>query len=128
MANPDQKTILIDNAFEEIKDICEEKKIILIFDECTSGFRRNLGGIHLLTKGYPDIAMFGKALGNGFAITSVIGKKSIMQKAGNSFISSTFWTERIGFVAGIETLKLMKQKKSWKRSLVSLILQLQFRK
>ena len=38
-----------------------------------------------------------------------------MQKAGNSFISSTFWTERIGFVAGIETLKLMKQKKSWKK-------------
>ena len=59
--------------------------------------------------------MFGKALGNGFAITSVIGKKSIMQKAGNSFISSTFWTERIGFVAGIETLKLMKQKNHGKK-------------
>ena len=59
--------------------------------------------------------MFGKALGNGFAITSVIGKRSFMQKAGSSFISSTFWTERIGFAAGIETLKLMEQKKSWEK-------------
>ena len=64
---------------------------------------------------YPDIAMFGKALGNGFAITSVIGKRSFMQKAGSSFISSTFWTERIGFAAGIETLKLMEQKNLGKK-------------
>ena len=53
-----------------------KKKIILIFDECTSGFRRNLGGIHLLTKISPDIAMFGKAIGNGYAITCVVGKKN----------------------------------------------------
>ena len=40
---------------EEIKDICEEKKILLIFDECTSGFREFFGGIHLKYKIYPDI-------------------------------------------------------------------------
>lgn len=62
---------------------------------------------------YPDIAMFGKALGNGYAITAVLGKKSIMQKAEKSFISSTFWTERIGFVAGLKTLEIMEKKKSW---------------
>ncbi len=99
----------------KVRKLATKKKIVLIFDECTSGFRQCLGGLHMKYKIYPDIAMFGKALGNGFAITSVIGKKSIMQKAGNSFISSTFWTERIGFVAGIETLRLMKQKKSWKK-------------
>ena len=100
---------------KKVRKLATKKKIVLIFDECTSGFRRCLGGLHMKYKVYPDIAMFGKALGNGFAITSVIGKKSIMQKAGNSFISSTFWTERIGFAAGIETLKLMKEKKSWEK-------------
>jgi len=106
---------LPDVAFlKKVRKLATKKKIILIFDECTSGFRQCLGGLHMKYKIYPDIAMFGKALGNGFAITSVIGKKAIMQKAANSFISSTFWTERIGFVAGVETLKLMNEKKSWK--------------
>jgi len=104
---------------KKVRKLANKKKIILIFDECTSGFRQCLGGLHMKYKVYPDIAMFGKALGNGFAITSVIGKKAIMQKAGNSFISSTFWTERIGFTAGIETLKLMNEKKSWKKIIIS---------
>ena len=60
---------------------------------------------------YPDLCMFGKGLGNGFAIAAVIGKKKIMKKAENSFISSTFWTERIGYLAGIKTLEVMKNKK-----------------
>tara|TARA_B100000035_G_scaffold241242_1_gene209634 strand:+ start:5335 stop:6642 length:1308 start_codon:yes stop_codon:yes gene_type:complete len=99
----------------KVRKLATKKKIVLIFDECTSGFRQCNGGLHMKYKIYPDIAMFGKALGNGFAITSVIGKRSFMQKAGSSFISSTFWTERIGFAAGIETLKLMEQKKSWEK-------------
>ena len=67
----------------------------MIFDECTSGFRRNLGGLHMTTGVYPDISMFGKALGNGYAITAVIGRGSIMSKTNNSFISSTFWSEEL---------------------------------
>ena len=98
---------------KKVRRLATKNKIILIFDECTSGFRRNLGGLHMKYKVYPDIAMFGKALGNGYAITSVIGKKSVMLSAERSFISSTFWTERLGFVAGIETLKLMQEKKTW---------------
>ena len=94
--------------------MCKKKSITLIFDECTSGFRECLGGLHLKYKIYPDIAIYGKALGNGYPITSIIGKKNIMKKANDSFISSTFWSERIGFVAALETLKEMKRLKSWK--------------
>ena len=56
------------------------------------------------------MAIFGKALSNGYAITSVIGKSKIMEAAQKTFISSTFWTERIGPVAGLATLKVMKKK------------------
>jgi len=101
------------NFLKEVRKLANKNKIVLVFDECTSGFRRNLGGMHMLYGVYPDIAMFGKALGNGYAITAVIGKKKIMKKAETSFISSTFWTERIGFVAALETLKLMQRLKSW---------------
>ena len=61
---------------------------------------------------YPDIAILGKALGNGYAINSIIGK-SIMEAINSTFISSTFWTERIGSTAALETLKIMKDIKSW---------------
>ena len=62
----------------------------------TSGFRKNFGGIHKLYNVIPDMALFGKALGNGYAITAVIGKRNIMENAQASFISSTFWTEKLG--------------------------------
>jgi len=101
------------NYLKKVRDFATKNKIILIFDECTSGFRRNLGGLHMTQKIYPDICMFGKALGNGYAITAVVGKKKIMNKAKGCFISSTFWTERIGFLAGLKTLEVMKKKKSW---------------
>jgi glutamate-1-semialdehyde 2,1-aminomutase len=57
--------------------------------------------------------MFGKALGNGYAITAVLGRKKIMDAAQSSFISSTFWTERIGPSAALKTLEIMERDKSW---------------
>ena len=100
---------------QKVRKLATKKKIVLIFDECTSGFRRSLGGMHMVEKIYPDLCMFGKALGNGYAITAVIGKKKIMKRAEDSFISSTFWTERIGFLAGIKTIEVMQKEKSWLR-------------
>ena len=97
---------------KKVRKFYNKNKIILIFDECTTGFRINFGGIHLITKVNPDIATFGKALGNGYPISAIIGKKNIMKQAKGSFISSTFWSERIGYVAANETLKLMQKKKS----------------
>ena len=103
-----------DNDFlGKVRDLCDKKNIILIFDECTSGFRETLGGIHLKYNVSPDLCMFGKALGNGYAITSVIGKKKYMQAAQKTFISSTFWTERIGPTAALKTLEVMQKLKSW---------------
>ncbi len=98
---------------KHIRRVCSKKKIILIFDECTSGFRQNLGGLHKKFGIIPDIAVFGKCLGNGFAITAVVGKKKIMKSAEDSFISSTFWSERLGYVAALETIKQMEKIKSW---------------
>jgi glutamate-1-semialdehyde 2,1-aminomutase len=98
---------------EKIREICDRKGIVLIFDECTSGFRETFGGLHIKFGVYPDLATFGKALGNGYPITALLGKKSIMEHANESFISSTFWSDRIGFVAGLKTLQVMESTKSW---------------
>ena len=101
------------NFLQKVRDLCTEKGIVLVFDECTSGFRETLGGLHKKFNVNPDMAMFGKALGNGYAITAVIGKRDIMEYAQETFISSTFWTERIGVVAGLKTLEVMEKTKSW---------------
>lgn len=96
-----------------VRELCDYYKIVLIFDECTSGFRETFGGLHLKYGIKPDISIFGKALGNGYAISAVIGREKIMKAARESFISSTFWTERIGNLAGLATLKEMKRLNSW---------------
>ena len=102
-----------DNFLQKVRDLATKHGIVLMFDECTSGFRQTFGGLHKLFGVEPDIAMFGKALGNGYAITAVLGKRSVMEAAQNTFISSTFWTERIGPTAALATLDVMEQTKSW---------------
>jgi glutamate-1-semialdehyde 2,1-aminomutase len=102
------------NFLENIRSFTKKNNIVLIFDECTSGFRETYGGLHLKYKINPDIATFGKALGNGYAINAIVGTDEVMNYANSTFISSTFWTERIGSVAALETLKVMKKIESWK--------------
>lgn len=88
---------------------------VLIFDECTSGFRQTFGGLHKQFGVEPDMATFGKALGNGYAITAVVGRREVMEAAQSTFISSTFWTERIGPAAAVKTLEVMERLSSWEQ-------------
>lgn len=103
----------MDGFLEGVRKLATDNGIVLVFDECTSGFRQNFGGIHKLYDINPDIATFGKALGNGYAITAILGRKEVMEAAQSTFISSTFWTERIGSVAALKTLEVMEKTRSW---------------
>ncbi len=102
-----------DDFLKKVRKLASKKGIVLIFDECTSGFRESLGGMHKNFSVEPDMAIFGKALGNGYSITAIVGKRNVMEKTQNSFISSTFWTERIGPTAALKTLEVMERIKSW---------------
>lgn len=105
----------IDNYLQKVRKLCDDKGIILIFDECTSGFRETFGGRYKKFGVNPDMAIYSKALGNGYGISAVVGKKEIMQAAQSTFISSTFWTERIGPTAALATLKVMEHEQSWEK-------------
>ena len=102
-----------DNFLHKVRKLATNRGIVLIFDECTSGFRETFGGLHKKYGVEPDMAMFGKALGNGYGITATIGKREVMEAAQTTFISSTFWTERIGPTAALKTLEVMGRIKSW---------------
>lgn len=102
-----------DNFLQKVRDLATRKNIVLVFDECSSGFRETFGGIFKKFNVEPDLVMFGKTIGNGYALTAVVGRKSVMEAAQTSFISSTFWTERIGPTAALASLKVMERIKSW---------------
>jgi glutamate-1-semialdehyde 2,1-aminomutase len=102
-----------DNFLHKVRKLATDRGIVLIFDECTSGFRETFGGLHKKYGVEPDMAMFGKALGNGYSITATIGKRAVMEAAQTTFISSTFWTERIGPTAALKTLEVMGRISSW---------------
>ncbi|MCC6290748.1 aminotransferase class III-fold pyridoxal phosphate-dependent enzyme [Candidatus Nomurabacteria bacterium] len=93
----------------QVRDLADKVGAVLIFDEITIGFKMTYGGAHLLCGVNPDIAVFAKAISNGYAMAAIIGNKKVMQATQTTFISSTNWTERIGPVAALATLKKMKK-------------------
>jgi len=95
---------------EGVRDIASEIGAVLIFDEITTGFRMTAGGIHLLLGINPDMAVFAKAMANGYPMAAVIGIEDVMQAAQSTFISSTNWTERIGPVAALATIRKYRRE------------------
>jgi|MDTC01.1.fsa_nt_gb glutamate-1-semialdehyde 2,1-aminomutase len=89
---------------KKINYLKNKYKICLIIDEITSGWRERTGGIYKKVGLKPDIVVYGKALGNGYAISAIVGKKKFMNKVQDSFVSSTAWTERVGFISAISTI------------------------
>lgn len=102
-----------DDFLQNVRKLASDNDIVLVFDECTSGFRECFGGLHKQYEVYPDIAVYGKTLGNGYAVSAVVGREDVMQSAQATFISSTFWTERIGSVAALKALEVMEKEKPW---------------
>lgn len=90
---------------ERAKELAREAGAVLIFDEVTVGFRMNTGGIHLMYGVSPDMAVFAKGMSNGYPMAAIIGTADVMQAAQHSFISSTYWTEKIGPVAALATIR-----------------------
>lgn len=104
-----------DDFLEKIRKLATDNGIVLIFDECTSGFRETFGGVYKKFGVEPDLMVLGKTLGNGYAVNAVVGREEVMQAAQSTFISSTFWTERIGSAAALATLDVMERETSWDR-------------
>jgi glutamate-1-semialdehyde 2,1-aminomutase len=95
---------------DTLNTLTKEYDIPIIVDEVSAGFRMNLGGAHLLNGFVPDMAVFAKGMSNGYPMAAVIGKRYIMEAAQLSFISSTYWTDRVGPTAALATIKKMKRE------------------
>lgn len=98
-----------DNFLQKVRAIADRIGAVLVFDEITIGWKMTFGGAHLVYGVNPDMAVFAKAMSNGHPMAAIIGTRAVMQAAQESFISSTYWTDRVGPAAAIATLKKMKQ-------------------
>ncbi len=98
-----------------VKDLCEEKGAVLIFDEVVSGFRFSLGGVQEMTGVTPHLAAFGKAMANGFSVSALVGKKEIMELGGIHhdservfLLSTTHGGETHSLAASIATINIIR--------------------
>lgn len=104
-----------DEFLEKIRAVTKEKGIVLVFDEITAGFRLCAGGSHLVLGVEPDIAVFAKAMTNGYPLSAILGRKDVMEAAQGTFISSTFYTERIAFAAALRSVQLYQKYRVWEK-------------
>ena len=95
---------------EAVRKLCDERGVVLIFDEVSSGFRARLGGIQELVGVTPDIAVFAKAISNGYPIAAVVGQRAVMESAARMFISSTYWSDTIGLRAALTTIQELRRR------------------
>jgi len=102
--NPDEGFL------EGVRELATKTEAVLIIDEVSAGFRMNSGGAHMFYGIEPDVAVFAKAISNGYPMAAIIGKKEVMEAVQSSFISSTYWTERIGPTAALATIRKHKEE------------------
>lgn len=106
-----------DDFLRKIKKTAQEEGIVLIFDEITAGFRICAGGSHNKLGVDPDIAVFAKGMTNGYPLAAVIGRKYIMEAAQGTFISSTFYTERVALAAALKNIELYQKYRVWEKQI-----------
>lgn len=102
-----------DGFLEKIRKITREEGIILVFDEVSAGFRLCAGGSHRVLGVDPDMAVFAKGMTNGYPLTAVIGRKEVMEAAQGTFISSTFFTERVALAATLKSVEVYQRERVW---------------
>lgn len=95
----------------KVSAIAKRIGAVLIFDEISIGWRLTTGGAHLRYGVHPDIAVFAKAMSNGFPCAAIVGKKNVMESAQETFISSTYWTDRVGPAAALATIRKLRRER-----------------
>jgi glutamate-1-semialdehyde 2,1-aminomutase len=93
-----------------VRELTRERDVVLIFDEVTTGFRHAAGGVEAYLGVTPDMAVLAKSLSNGYAMGAVVGRRTVMEPAARMFISSTNWSDLVGIVAAITTLREIRRR------------------
>jgi glutamate-1-semialdehyde aminotransferase/spore coat polysaccharide biosynthesis protein SpsF (cytidylyltransferase family) len=91
-----------------VKELAHKHGALLVFDEICTGFHFGLGGVQKLFGVTPDLACFGKAMGNGFPISCVLGRADVMRIFSEIFFSFTFAGEVASMAAAMKVLDILE--------------------
>lgn len=97
---------------EGVKALAEQYGVILIFDEVSCGWRQAIGGIQSVVGVTPHMTVVAKAMSNGYPMGAVVGSRAVMEPAARMFISSSYWSDNIGLVASLTTIRELKRRDS----------------
>lgn len=97
---------------EGVQALAQEHDVILIFDEVSCGWRQAIGGIQSVVGVTPDMTVVAKAMSNGYPMGAVVGSRAVMEPAARMFISSSYWSDNIGLVASLTTIRELKCRNS----------------
>ena len=100
---------------EAVKALAKQHGCILIFDEVSCGWRLAVGGVQEYYGVTPDMTVVAKAMSNGYPMGAVVGSRAVMEPAARMFISSSYWSDNIGLIASITTIRELKRRDSAKR-------------
>ncbi|MDQ7027582.1 MAG: aminotransferase class III-fold pyridoxal phosphate-dependent enzyme [Anaerolineae bacterium] len=100
---------------EGVKALAKAHDVILIFDEVSCGWRLRIGGAQELVGATPDMTVLAKAMSNGYPMGAVVGSRDVMQPAAQMFISSSYWSDNLGLVATLVTIRELQRRDSAKR-------------
>lgn len=96
---------------EGIRKLATEYNALLIYDEIRTGFRVDMGGAQKMFGVIPDLAAFGKAMGNGYPISTLVGKAEFMDVLVEKvFLSSTFFPNSLAQVASLKTIEILERE------------------
>lgn len=95
---------------EGVRALATEHGAVLIFDEVSCAFRISLGGAQERFGVTPDMTVLAKAISNGYPMAAVVGRRAVMEPAGRMFISSTYWSDAIGLVAALTTIRELRRR------------------
>ncbi|MFQ5427629.1 MAG: aminotransferase class III-fold pyridoxal phosphate-dependent enzyme [Thermodesulfobacteriota bacterium] len=98
------------NFLQDVARLCKKKGALFILDEMVTGFRYSLGGAAELFDVVPDLACFGKGMGNGMAVSALVGKREFMSVLNEVFFSMTFSGETTGLAAAKATIETLMRE------------------
>jgi glutamate-1-semialdehyde 2,1-aminomutase len=114
---PEKETPPQDGFLQKVQDVCKKNGAVMIFDEMITGFRWHNGGAQKYHGIVPDLSTFGKALGNGFSIAALVGKRDIMRLGGLQhdrervfLVSTTHGAEGHSLAAAMATMETYRKE------------------
>ena len=100
---------------EAVKQLAADHGVVLIFDEVSCGWRIAVGGVQEAVGVTPDMTVVAKSMSNGYPMGAVVGSREVMEPAKHMFISSSYWSDNIGLVASLTTIRELKRREAPRR-------------